>query len=1115
MIRLLILAFMLCSAAPSWAFLTDYGVYTEGPLTNPASAGGSVTDPVFGSQIYRMTDTADSSGSCQTPYSNRPAFNVNNTKFTALCNTGTNRMKVWDFNAATMARSNPRYQANRPTSLQDGQVQWSRTAYNIFYGTAVKSLYEITIPDGTSTTWTNTLIRDFSAECACTTISQLSISSDNDIFAFHYVTSGTANGYIAYKRSNNTILLNVNNEGTINEVEIDKSGRYLVALKTGNVLHVWDLNGTPARTTVTTANFFNHRGMGNGIVISSDGDNSKKLVTRNLATPNTVTALTANGTWTYGTNNDHFSMIGPDGWMLATRYKLDNTSITRVFDEEMVEVSTSGSGAVRRYAHTRSTLASAGPIQTNGVVSMNGAIGCWTTNWNAATSTTRMDVYCVKFIDIDTTPPTIPTATAAANGAGQITLTWTAATDASGISTYNIRRCSPTPCTPSTVIASVSGATLSYVNTGLTSSTSYAYTVNAVDPSNNQGTYSAQATATTGATFRTILSYDFFDRANNADIGTAWDAGYTGRNPFELVSNQVRVTAVNVNSLESYNAVTTPNDQWAAVEFTTYDGEGTRSVGTYARIASISNPYPEETAYDCRPFTAGLGSRIREITAGATVDLASETATVWQQGDWILCEVEGTSIRLSRIRGQSIERLLSTTDATLTDGKTAMAAFLQTTGNTPASVQIGKFVMGGYSGTAPVEASITAADATTTTATLTISGTPVWIRVETATVSVVELLSAFPGGVYTYPDTIKNSLTSQICFYPRNALGIENVAGSRCDTTIVPADTTPPVMSGATPSTELPVGTTSTLVSFVTNEAGVLCRYSTSNTTYALMSVDQHTLDASLTHSFTVTGLTNGSTTVYYAQCVDAFDNATVTPLTITIQVASATTDTTAPSTVTNLVATAISQTQIELVWSAATDAGGVAGYLIYLCGGAGCTDYTLAGQPVPSTSFVVALATATTYNFVVKAIDTSNNLSAANSNVATASTGSVIDVDPPSAMANLRVIGTFTTSAILAWNTGTDNVGVSSNIIEQCTGAGCSSFAIIVAVSGTSTTIAGLAASTTYCWRGKHSDGANVSTSYSSTVCGTTQAASTTALTQPRETGIPRATATTREVRQ
>ena len=69
--------------------------------------------------------------------------------------------------------------------------------------------------------------------------------------------------------------------------------------------------------------------------------------------------------------------------------------------------------------------------------------------------------------------------------------------------------------------------------------------------------------------------------------------------------------------------------------------------------------------------------------------------------------------------------------------------------------------------------------------------------------------------------------------------------------------------------------------------------------------------------------------------------------------VASATTqspDTQPPTAPTNLTATAISGSQINLSWTASTDNVGVTGYLVERCQGAGCNNFAQIGTTVGTT---------------------------------------------------------------------------------------------------------------------------------------------------------------------
>ena len=92
----------------------------------------------------------------------------------------------------------------------------------------------------------------------------------------------------------------------------------------------------------------------------------------------------------------------------------------------------------------------------------------------------------------DTTAPSTPTGlSASAVSSSQINLSWTASTDNVGVTGYRVYRAA-------TLLATL-GAVTTYQNTGLAASTSYSYTVQAIDAAGNASAQSASASATTQA----------------------------------------------------------------------------------------------------------------------------------------------------------------------------------------------------------------------------------------------------------------------------------------------------------------------------------------------------------------------------------------------------------------------------------------------------------------------------------------------------------------------------------------------------------------------------------------------------------------------------------------
>ena len=113
--------------------------------------------------------------------------------------------------------------------------------------------------------------------------------------------------------------------------------------------------------------------------------------------------------------------------------------------------------------------------------------------------------------------------------------------------------------------------------------------------------------------------------------------------------------------------------------------------------------------------------------------------------------------------------------------------------------------------------------------------------------------------------------------------------------------------------------------------------------------------------------LSNGVTTHFFTQCqyLNSLDVliTTINALDVSVSVAAgAPTDTTAPSTVTNFVAQALSQSQVGMVWTAATDNVLVQDYQIYRDMSGTCTGflpYTTSLTPSAMLSNTAAAAVA------------------------------------------------------------------------------------------------------------------------------------------------------------
>lgn len=110
--------------------------------------------------------------------------------------------------------------------------------------------------------------------------------------------------------------------------------------------------------------------------------------------------------------------------------------------------------------------------------------------------------------------------------------------------------------------------------------------------------------------------------------------------------------------------------------------------------------------------------------------------------------------------------------------------------------------------------------------------------------------------------------------YVVDSTGAVNTSGLPVAFGTTQADTTPPVISGGSPSGTLAAGTTQVTVSFATNEAAT-CRWSgVQNTPYASMSNTFPTTGGT-THSGVSAGLSDGNAYALYVKCIDVAGNVT------------------------------------------------------------------------------------------------------------------------------------------------------------------------------------------------------------------------------------------------
>lgn len=185
--------------------------------------------------------------------------------------------------------------------------------------------------------------------------------------------------------------------------------------------------------------------------------------------------------------------------------------------------------------------------------------------------------------------------------------------------------------------------------------------------------------------------------------------------------------------------------------------------------------------------------------------------------------------------------------------------------------------------------------------------------------------------------------------------------------------------------------------------------------------------------------------------------------------------DNTPPSNPSGLSASNITNSTVDLSWTASTDNVGVTGYDVYKNG-------TKLGSIAGTSTNVSGLTGSTTYSFYVVAYDAAGNYSD-ESNVLEVTTAANPDTQAPTAPSNLASSNITQISVDLNWTASTDDVGVTAYKVYK-------DGALIASPSSTNYSVNGLSAATSYQFYVTAIDAAGNVSDQSSTIYVTTQAA-------------------------
>ena len=139
----------------------------------------------------------------------------------------------------------------------------------------------------------------------------------------------------------------------------------------------------------------------------------------------------------------------------------------------------------------------------------------------------------------------------------------------------------------------------------------------------------------------TVLASDDFNRADNADLGTNWDAGVGETDVFKILTNAAAFTS-NFDVDETWNVLTPPNDQYATstLKATAADGVGIGFGVTVRRSVAARTYY--------RLVGNASGYELGRRNAGTFTSMASGSGTTFAAADKITLEYFGSTPTLKK-----------------------------------------------------------------------------------------------------------------------------------------------------------------------------------------------------------------------------------------------------------------------------------------------------------------------------------------------------------------------------------------------------------------------------------------------------------------------------------
>jgi chitodextrinase len=594
----------------------------------------------------------------------------------------------------------------------------------------------------------------------------------------------------------------------------------------------------------------------------------------------------------------------------------------------------------------------------------------------------------------DTQPPTVPAGlSAVAINTSTINLTWSAATDNVAVSAYKLYRDS--------ALLAVTGNVQSYSDTGLAPGSSHSYTVAACDTAGNCSAQSLVALAVTPTAFAdvqapTVPGYVNGYGTSVSTISISWAASTdnVGTTQYKVYRNGTLLAAVG-KVIAYADTGLTPSTTYSYT-VSACDAAGNCSAQSLVLSVSTLSPFDSSTPII---IDGAVSVNWSSYLANISIETIANRSYYMTSGSlrielWAFAKpfsgselgYKTASIRTSAISGglDQLAPYQSLTGLTLSlpfspppAGNTHYVVFVTEYSST--CTQADKFCyayyVNLYEAQPPTVPTALTAN-TVSSSQINLAWTAATDNVGVATYKVYRngSLVAVLGNVTSYSDV---GLAAAVNY--RYTVAACDAVGNCSAQSAATSATTPTAPDTLSPS--VPSSLTATAIS--SSQVRLAWLASADNVGVAAYKIySSGVLVDTLGVATSTTRATVASTTYRYtvAAC-DAVGNCSAQSVAAVVTTP-ALADTTPPSVPGGLTATAFSQSQINLAWTAATDNVGVAGYKVYRGG-------NLLASPGNVTNYSDAgLRSATPYSYTVQACDALGNCSAQSAVAATTTQG-------------------------------------------------------------------------------------------------------------------------------